>query len=804
MTPASSPSPSVNGRPSSRSVNVLHAVRRHPVLFAGVPLALLALTFLFVLLVPPVYEASSSIRVDEERSSVAVLDVLQSLSSGSEVYTEMAVLESRSLAEAVVRALDLQVALTSPGRTLRSEILGEVRADTAAPEATYRFARVGEDRWAVSGTVVQAPDLFRPLSRPGAEERTFGEVRLGEPVELAGVRVSLGPGAADADEIELGVVRFQDAVRELQSRTEVRRPDREADLVEIRYRGGDPELVREVADTMAALFIRRRQSDQSAEARNTVTFLREQIDTLERQLGQAEETLRDFREREGVVALEAEADAQIERLATMRAERDLMDAERSALGDLLQEIQREAGAEPAPGEESPYRRLLAFPSLLRNPATAELLGQLAELENQLSQLLVGRTTRDRDVRMSMERIRTLESQLQTIAETYLESLTRQVASYDRQLAASADELAEIPETEMTFIRLRRESEVLSDLYTLLQTRQKEAQIAAAVKDESVRVVDPAIFPAEPVRPRPWLSLGLALVLGVAGGLASVVAAEHMDRAVHDRHQLQAVTDASVLGLIPTIEVPGGGARVGRWRRRAPTGRPRLIETATSGHPAAEAYRSLRTNIRFARTERPPRSLVFTSPMPGDGKSTTAGNLALVLAHQGHPVLLVDADMRRGVLNEVFDLPHEPGLSDILAGQTPFDEAVRTVDLDGHGELDFLAGGTRPPNPSELLASGAMADLLAALRDRYELVVFDAPPLNLVTDAALLGTRADGVILVARAGVTEEGSLAFAVDQLERVRAPLLGTVLNGLDARRQEYYGGRGSEAYSYFQANGR
>jgi tyrosine-protein kinase Etk/Wzc len=778
-------------------------VRRHPVLFAGVPLALLALTLLFVLLVPPVYEASSSIRVDEERSSVAVLDVLQSLSSGSEVYTEMAVLESRSLAEAVVQALDLQVALASPGRTLRSEILGEVRADTAAPEATYRFARVGEDRWAVTGTLVQAPDLFRPLSRARAEERTFGEVGLGQPVDLAGVRVSLGPGAADADEIEVGVVRFQDAVRELQGRTEVRRPDREADVVEIRYRGGDPELVREVADTMAALFIRRRQSDQSAEARNTVTFLREQIDTLERQLGQAEETLRDFREREGVVALEAEADAQIERLATMRAERDLMDAERSALGDLLEEIQREAGGAPSPGEESPYRRLLAFPSLLRNPATAELLGQLAELENNLSQLLIGRTPQDRDVRMSMERIRTLESQLQAIAETYLESLTRQVASYDRQLAASADELAEIPETEMTFIRLRRESEVLSDLYTLLQTRQKEAQIAAAVEDESVRVVDPAIFPSEPVRPRPWLSLGLALVLGVAGGLASVVAAEHMDRAVHDRHQLQAITDASVLGLIPTIEV-APVARGGRWRRRAPTGRPRLIETATSGHPAAEAYRSLRTNIRFARTERPPRSLVFTSPMPGDGKSTTAGNLALVLAHQGHPVLLVDADMRRGVLNEVFDLPHEPGLSDILAGQTPFDQAVRTVDLDGHGELDFLAGGTRPPNPSELLASRAMADLLSALRDRYELVVFDAPPLNLVTDAALLGTRADGVILVARAGVTEEGSLAFSVDQLERVRAPLLGTVLNGLDERRQEYYGGRGSEAYSYFQANGR
>lgn len=228
-------------------------------------------------------------------------------------------------------------------------------------------------------------------------------------------------------------------------------------------------------------------------------------------------------------------------------------------------------------------------------------------------------------------------------------------------------------------------------------------------------------------------------------------------------------------------------------------RPRLVTEMDAGDPAAEAYRALRTNINFARPSAPPKVMVFTSPMPGDGKSTTAANLALVLAHQGGRVLLVDSDMRRGLLNEVFEQRREPGLSNVLFGSHALEDAVAEVALDGGHTLHFLAGGTRPPNPAELLSSEPMSRFLEVARERYDTVIFDAPPLNLVTDAALLGTLSDGIVLVARAGVTEDGPLEFAVHQIQQVRAPLLGTVLNGLDERRQEHYGGRYGKAYAYF-----
>ncbi|MSR36370.1 MAG: polysaccharide biosynthesis tyrosine autokinase, partial [Gemmatimonadetes bacterium] len=321
-------------------------------------------------------------------------------------------------------------------------------------------------------------------------------------------------------------------------------------------------------------------------------------------------------------------------------------------------------------------------------------------------------------------------------------------------------------------------------------------------DQSVRVIDHALYPTEPIRPKPWLSLFVAVIVGVVVGVGGAVVAEHMDRTVRDRAELQAVTGSAVLGLIPMIAGESNGARFRMpWfaNGNGTATRPRLVGSVAAGHPAAEAYRSLRTNINFARPDAPPKALVFTSPMPGDGKSTTAANMALVLAQQGTRVLLVDADMRRGALNEAFEQPAHPGLSNVLVGGARAEDAIRRITIDQGHTLDFLPAGTRPPNPAELLSSEGLDRFVREMSGRYDVVVFDAPPLNLVTDAALLGAKTDGLLLVARAGVTEEEPLAFAVDQIHRVRATLLGTILNGVDERRQGYYGSQGTSAHGYF-----
>jgi capsular exopolysaccharide synthesis family protein len=218
------------------------------------------------------------------------------------------------------------------------------------------------------------------------------------------------------------------------------------------------------------------------------------------------------------------------------------------------------------------------------------------------------------------------------------------------------------------------------------------------------------------------------------------------------------------------------------------------------NPVSEAYRGLRTNLTFANPDKPPKTIVFTSPLPRDGKSTSAANLAITLAQQGISTLLVDADLRRGVLHNVFGVDREPGLTTILTGQSPIEGGIRRLDLGESGTLDFLPSGAFPPNPAEILGSQRMRELLETLEERYDLVLIDSTPLTVVTDAAVLGTKADGVILVARANATEKGALTYAVEQLDNVRAPVLGCVLNDIDFRRDSRYDSSYGK-YGYYYA---
>ena len=265
---------------AARKIDIRQAISARPFLTLGVPLALVALAVVFILGVRPVYEAAVSVRIDEEKSGLALLEVLSTLGSGGQVFTEMAVLRSRSLAEEVVRSLNLQVSLGAPARTLRSEIFSDLSVDTAAPAAAYAIESVGGGRFRLTGEITRRLDQPAPFDRPRREARDYGEVGVGRPVEVDGARFTLAPGAEAHETIGFSVTSFQGAVQDLMASLAVSRPDREAEVVVVRYTGTDPELVQAVPNTLAAHFLAGRQRVQSATARGTVTFLDKQIDTL--------------------------------------------------------------------------------------------------------------------------------------------------------------------------------------------------------------------------------------------------------------------------------------------------------------------------------------------------------------------------------------------------------------------------------------------------------------------------------------------------------------------------------------------
>lgn len=288
------------------------------------------------------------------------------------------------------------------------------------------------------------------------------------------------------------------------------------------------------------------------------------------------------------------------------------------------------------------------------------------------------------------------------------------------------------------------------------------------------LIDPARLPESPSSPNPVRNLGLALVLGLLAGFGIAVLREILDTSIKSTEVAEEVTGAPVLGGIAfdhdIVKEP-------------------LITTLPSHSARAEAFRVLRTNLQFLDVDNVSKAFVVTSAMPGEGKSSTAANVAIAMAQGGQRVLLVDADLRRPQMAHRMGLEPSVGLTTLLLGKVELDEAVQHHSASG---LSVITSGATPPNPAELLQSRAMSDLLKQLRARFDIVIIDSPPLLPVTDAALLSSITDGAIVVVNFGETTRDELSGAVARLAGVGATPLGLVLNRIPNKRGGYSYGYG------------
>ena len=751
-------------------VDVWRILQRHRLLVAGVTAGMIALGALATWLQRPVYQSASTVLIQDKKPGISLASELVPLAGGggrSAIETDIVVLQSRLIAEAVVDSLALHVDVAEP-RLPRSELLQVLHAPRATRNRLYTLARQGDGSYRGTGK-----------GQPAVT------ARVGQPFVMGGVTLMLTPRVSRLapEEIVVTVRPFRNVVEELRRNLGVGRNSREVMVVNVTYQHTDPELAAAVPNAIANSFIRHKLGVDSRESQDMVGFLREQVGTYQEQLRTAEADLRAFRESARVVAPQEEASEQVKRLAARTAERDARRADRDALASLLARVtttRDESG-------RSPYRQLASFPFFITNQLVQNLVANITTLENQRAELAVSRTESHPEVAGLDARIREMEQQLYRTATGYLESLDSQLASINAELARFGAELQTIPARELEFARRLREQELLEELYTLLQTRLKEAEISDAVEPSNIRILDSALVPEEPVSPVPLKNLVLAAAFGLLLGMGGAMGLEALDTKVRTEDDAATLSGGvPVLGTIPRIRASSNGRRNGNGADGAMAAR--LVTQRDPRSPVSEAYRALRTNLTFAGVDRPPQVLVVTSAMPGDGKSTSAANLAVTLAQQGTPTLLIDADLRKGLLHHVLGAQKEPGLTHVLLGRATLNEALQQLHVaEGGVPLSFLSTGVFPPNPAELLGSARMRELVQELRGRYGVIVLDAPPLNHVTDAAVLGGMADTTVLVARAGSTEKEALRHAANRLEMLRAPVGGVVLNDIDTHRAGY-----------------
>jgi tyrosine-protein kinase Etk/Wzc len=738
---------------------------------------------------PPVFEAQVTIHVDQERPATADLAFLSGMLRGGDVETEMALLRARTIAEETVRTLSLQAQVLEPRGVSRAGLFSLLVASAGTQSQVYTFLRQPDGRYRVTDV----------------EEREVVVMRRGEEVLFNGLRLALTevdptpPGRSDFPEtIVLQVQSFYEAVRDLSEQISVGRPFREASVIAVTAIGRDPRLVRDVPNTVADLYIEGRQEDKKTEATSTVSFLQDQIETYTVQLRTAEDNLLAFRQGRQVVNLQAEGEEQVRRLVEAEAQKDGVQQDLSTLTDLLEEIDAARGGDDFDARRDAFRRLAGYPTFLQLQAVTDLMSNLNQFEADRTEMASRRTPNHPDMVALQQSVEDLEGRLYQLALNYRSSLENRLGALEDNLDRFGGELEAIPEKAVEEARLEREKEVLEEVFTLLQSRLKEAEIAQAVEPGDVSIVDRAILPIRPIRPRRPRAIVLSLVFGLVLGVSIAAARDYLDETLHSRDEVVKVTNLPVLAMIPRIKGVANGNGKGFLKRERAVS-DRLVTRHDVGNPVSEAYRAFRTNITFLNLDQPPQVLVLTSPGPSEGKSTSAANLAITLAQQGTRALLVDCDLRRGIVHRVFETPKEPGVTDVLLGTHTLEDSVHAVDVGDSRTLDFLATGTLPPNPSELLGSPRMKALLGRFREAYEIIILDSPPLNLVTDAAVLGAAADGVVLVARAGNTEKGALRYAQEQLQAVRAPISGVVLNDLDyTGRGKYYGSGYGYGYYY------
>jgi capsular exopolysaccharide synthesis family protein len=782
-------------------------LRRNVLLIVSSVIVSVAAAWIYVYYARPVYEASALFDINGQRSVEFSPSVGPDL---DEVSTEMEVLTSRTMAEQVIEHLGLQLTLREPRTLSRNDVINAVAVSPEADSGTYWLVRRSDQRFA--------------LERGKKGAATLATYAAGDTVKTGAFSFVLSKRAAPYPALSFHIERFPEAVGDLSGALRVSRPSAQANLVRLSYSGPDAPLLAATLNSLGRTYMGRRQNVGTTEARERVKFLQSQIAQLQMQLTSSEDALQNFRTAGSVVDPKSQGSSQVTRLVEMQAERSKLETERSALAQLLKEVNAAAAKPQKPGAPSPYRRLIAFPTLLRNEAASEILRSLSSVEDERAKLLTRRTNADPDVAVLTNRITELEDQLRQIAVTYEEGLGNQVTAQDSSMAHFSRDLSKIPAQEATYQRLQRQPKVLEDMYGMLQTKLKEAEIAAAAVDATVQVVDSAIAPIKPVRPRAMLDLAAALVLGTVIGLLLAVAREHLDATVRTREQLQSITEVPVLGLIPRISVRSKDAAITRFavhlkrrvkRERAPVPLVGLTPTSRKSELSKsalairkaldldvesrsgiiEAFGQLQTNIQYARPDHFTKSIVVTSALPGEGKTTTAVNLALTLAQHGTSVLLIDADLRCGSVATAFDINIAPGLSELLEGKATIESVLHRLEVGGMGKLSVIPSGLVPTNPGGVLLSKELRELLEQAEREYDIVIIDSPPLNVVADAAILSGVTQGVVLVARAGFTAKAAINYAAEQLRLVRAPLFGTILNDIEPKSYSSYDG----AYRYY-----
>lgn len=592
-------------------------------------------------------------------------------------------------------------------------------------------------------------------------------------------------------------VSVEDAAEVLMKRVAVE-PIRDSRLTSVSYRDSDPARAQRILGALVDTYAQNNLDEVFESATTAADWLRGQVSSLRQDLEKSELALHQFKKDRNILSV------------SMDDQSNMLRGEMTQLGQALTEVRTRR--ERTLARLAELKKISADdPSVLpaKELIESNVLGNLREsyldAAREVESLKAeGRGDNHPSVKSAQARLDAVRTSLLAEVRNIQEACARDAAALDHEIGglkslydAAEKRALDLNLMEIEYGRLHRAKDTNEKLFSLVIERSKETDLTRLLRINNVRVVDRPLLPKRPVTPNVPLNIAGGLAAGLVLGLITAIAREQFDRTLKGPEEVERELGSTLLGVLPAEQGTPVARGTARRRRTRPTAAADAepIELTVSRRPTsgmAEAARAIRTNIVFMSPDKPHRTLLITSAAPSEGKTTVACAIAITIAQAGHRVLLIDCDLRRPRLHSVFSHSNDWGVTSALIDRGAQDSIVFETEVPN---LWVAPTGPIPPNPAELLHSEAFRSMLSRMQERFDRVVIDSPPIAPVTDATVLSTLVDGVVVVVRASRTTKDLVRRALRSLRDVGSRVVGVVLNAADVEADSY---RAYQYYSY------
>ena len=688
----------------------------------------------------PVYQAHVQLIIESDTPKVARLDqMFQSENAWDDEFrqTQFRILQSRTLAKRTIDSMKLWDGPLGHGPT---------------PRGTISFSGFA---WSAVWTAIdwaQRPFANNP---PAATSKSAKEREA-----VADKRAAL----ASKVETSKQSVRIDQFLGGLTIA-----PVRTSRIVEVQYASTDPEFAAAAANAIVKAYIQQNMESKFSTSKDAADFLSEKLAEQRRALEISEAALQAYKEKNGTVSVaDSASNIVVARLSDLNTALTKAKTERINKEALYSQLKSAEGS----------GALETYPAVIANEYIHKLQADLADLQKQQAQLAQRYDVRHPEMIKVRGSIDTADAKLKgelakvvdSVKNEYQAALSQE-RSLQEALNSQKTEALSQNRKGIEYGVLTRDVESNKQIYESLMQKTKETGISSDLRANNIRVVDPAEVPGSPISPNIQrdllVTLATSLVLSV--GLAFFF--ERLDNRIRTPQEMKAHVGVPFLGLVPTTSKHKGS--------------PNPLVSNGASPSFIESIKTVRTNVLFSTAEDGLKTLVVTSAGPSEGKSIVAANLALSLAEAGLRVLLIDADMRRPRVHEIFEVAQEPGLSNVLTANAKLSDTIVKTNTNG---LWVLSSGHIPPNPAELLGSRRFLNLMTSLKDYFDWAIVDTPPVLAVADSTIAANGASGVLFVIGADKTTRHAARAAIEQLAAAKGHLMGAVLNNAPIDRHPYY----------------